>query len=103
MRKITFEIDDINWFKKFFKASEKDLFEKLYQNAKPFKVTYSLMGDKSPDRYELYDDLGIKMNVNDLNGYQRGTILNQCYDYFVGRQINISDMCGVINITEIEF
>jgi hypothetical protein len=100
MRKLTFIIDDLASMRELYKD---DLTEEFAKDREPFKVIYSLVGNKYPGRYELHDMNGNKLNVNDLNGYQRGCIINDCYKYFSGK----GNYCfgtvkpfGVISITE---
>ena len=108
MRKVIFEIDDIAYFKKTF-IEEEGLTENAANDlisgmGDSFIATYTLIGESQPDRYELTDRNGKKININSLNGYQKGVILNDCYAYYVGGkyQFNKGKPCGVINITETE-
>ena len=61
-------------------------FNDIFGNEEPFKCIYVLYGEKKecPDRYELTDLNGNKININDLNGYQKGVVLNDCWAYFTG-------------------
>lgn len=47
---------------------------------------------------------GNKININDLNGYEKGVVLNDCYTYFVGGKYhsNADHPCGVVEIIEEE-
>ena len=81
MRKATYYIDDIATLKRVHGMKDDDFVE-----LKPFKAIYTLINthnDRMPDRYELIID-GKKANINDLNGYQRGWILNDCWNHFMG-------------------
>ena len=40
----------------------------------------------SYDRFELTDFEGNKININDLNGYQRGVVLESCVRHFTGKE-----------------
>ena len=107
MRKVTFEIDDKAFFKKSLVEKDgltEEKAESILADMDSFICTYSLIGGKMPDRYELTDRNGQKMNINDLNGYQKGVILNDCYAYYVGGEYddNGTEPCGVIRITETE-
>ena len=110
MRKVTFKIDDVKFFRKSFKKQIPTLTEyqidELVSDMKPsFKVTFILYGEgKSIDRYELINSDGKQMNINDLNGYQKGCIINDCYAYFEEREYyaNADSPCGVIEIIDIE-
>jgi hypothetical protein len=102
MRKVTFVIDDVASMRELYKD---DLTEELTKDKESFKVIYSLIGNKDPDRYELHDMNGNKLNVNDLNGYQRGCIINDCFKYFSGKGnycFETAKPFGVISITESE-
>lgn len=100
MRKVTFIIDDMASMRELYKD---DLTEEFAKNQESFKVIYSLIGNKNPDRYELHDMKGNKLNVNDLNGYQRSCIINDCYKYFCGKGnycFGTAKPFGVLSITE---
>lgn len=108
MRKVTFYIDDAKYFKCLFKKENPNLtdeeIDSILSGQNPFRVIYSLFGDeKTIDHYELTDYGGKKLNINDLNGYQRGIILCDCMAYFTGGKFhNNNDYpCGVIRIEEI--
>jgi len=106
MKKITFIIDDIESMKELYKNEITAIqFNEIMKDQKPFKAILSIMGDRYPDRYELSDVEGNKLTTNDLNGYQKGCIINDCYSYFE----NKGNYCfqtkmpfGVINIKECE-
>lgn len=106
MRKITFIIDDIESMKELYKNElTYKKFDEIMKDQKPFKATFSVIGDKYPDRYELSDTEGNKLTINDLNGYQRGCIINDCYKYFEsksGYYFKTEKPFGVIRITECE-
>lgn len=108
MRKVTFMIDDLEYLYRISNFTRQD-FEDLFKGQTSFKAIYTLYGrdkvpDKHifPDRYELIDIDGNKINIHELNAYQRGSILNDCMDYFSGiKHSNDSDfLYGVINIKE---
>lgn len=106
MRKITFVIDDIASLKELYKDNlTSDQFDEIMKNQKPFKAIFSLIGNKYPDRYELTDIDGNKLNINDLNGYQNGCIIGDCYRYFENKGnycFKTDKPFGVINIEECE-
>lgn len=107
MRKVTFEIDDKAFFKKSFMEESgmtEEKAESILADIDSFICTYSLIGGCMPDRYELTDRNGQEMNINDLNGYQKGVVLNDCYAYYVGGKYHgdAKEPCGVIRITETE-
>ena len=110
MRKVTFKIDDVQFFRKLFKRRNPKLTEKqideLVSDMKPsFKAMFTLYGNSNfPDRYELTDIDGKQINMNDLNGYQKGCIITDCYAYFEGREYfdNADSLCGVIEIIDTE-
>lgn len=100
MRKVTFAIDDVASMRELY---QDDLTEELTKDKESFKVVYSLIGNKDPDRYELHDMNGNKLNVNDLNGYHMGCIINDCHKYFFGKGnycFGTAKPFGVISITE---
>lgn len=105
MRKVIFKIDDIEWFRRFYKVSEED-FYKIFAGKESFKVIFTLYGNgKNVERYILTDFNGNKKNINELNGYEKGVLLNDCYAYFEGRKYyNYAEIpCGVIEgIEEID-
>lgn len=104
MRKVVFKIDDEEFFKQEYKdqLTEKQ-WKEFFKDTNPFKAIYTLIGDKEPDRYELTDFNGNKININNLNGYQRGVVLNDCMSYFTGGKYydDADKPCGVIDITEV--
>lgn len=103
MRKVTFTINDLEWFRKFYKMSDAQ-FKDIFDNQESFKCTYTLYGEgkKYPDRYELTDFDGNKISINDLNGYQKGVVLNDCCAYFTGGKYHsdTKEPCGVVEIKE---
>ena len=109
MRKVTFIIDDEKYFRKEFKRQNPQLTENqiddILSDIVSFKAVLTLYGeDKSLDRYELTDENGNQMNINNLNGYQKGVIINDCYAYFEGKSYfnNSEQPCGVIKIIDEE-
>ena len=102
MRKVTFRIDDYNYFKNLFYSrfpeSPKEDIEKALSGLNScFKATFILTGEKFPAQYELLSENGEKMNINSLNGYQKGIVINDCYRYFEGK---IKEPCGVVKIKD---
>ena len=109
MRKVTFIIDDEKYFRKEFKRQNPQLTENqiddILSDIVSFKAVLTLYGEcKSLDRYELTDENGNQMNINNLNGYQKGVIINDCYAYFEGKSYfnNSEQPCGVIKIIDEE-
>lgn len=103
MRKVIFKIDD----EEFFKQEHKDQLTEeqwngFFKGTNPFKAIYTLIGENYPDKYELTDHDGNKLNYNNLNGYQRGVVLNDCMAYFNGEKYydNAAKPCGVVKIIE---
>lgn len=104
MRKVTFYINDLEWFRKFYNLSDKQM-EDLFSDTSSFKVIYILYGDgNNADRFTLTDYDGNKIDINSLNGYQKGVVLNDCWAYFAGRKycFDGNGPCGVIRIEEAE-
>lgn len=100
MRKVTFFIDDLAFFKD--EAPDVD-----FGDQKSFKAVYTLYGEgKNIDRYKLESVdgviIGAKIPLDTLNGYQRGVILNDCKAYFEGRSYtnNGTKPCGVVKIVD---
>ena len=99
MRKVIFKIDDKEYFRRELEKENvpNDIKEEILNSVKGFKSIYTLYGnEKQVDRYEL--------NINDLNGYEKGVVLNDCYAYFTGGKYhsNASQPCGVVWILEEE-
>lgn len=107
MRKVIFKIDDQEYFRKEFEKEgcTENQIEDILKGLGNFKAIYTLYGNgKQVDRYELTDQDGNKISINDLNGYEKGVILNDCYTYFVGGKYhnNTDHPCGVVEIIEEE-
>lgn len=107
MRKVIFKIDDKEYFRRELEKENvpNDIKEEILNSVNGFKSIYTLYGnEKQVDRYELTDQDGNKININDLNGYEKGVVLNDCYAYFTGGKYhsNASQPCGVVGILEEE-
>ena len=103
MRKVTFYIDDLKWFREFYNLSDKQM-EDLFPDKDSFKVIYTLYGEKDEiDHYTLTDYDGNKIDYNALNGFQRGVVLYDCWAYFAGRKHywGGEKPCGVMRIEEV--
>ena len=107
MRKVTFVIDDKQYLRSYFKRQNPQLTENqiddLLSDIVSFKAVLTLYGEgKSLNRYELTDENGNQMSINDLNGYQKGVIINDCYAYFEGGKYfdNADFPHGVIGIID---
>lgn len=74
MRKVIFKIDDKECFRR---ELEKDncigkQADDILKGLGNFKAIYTLYGEgNNVDRYELTDYDGNKININDLNGYEK--------------------------------
>lgn len=104
MRKVIFTIDDLAWMQKHYNLTEEQK-QDIFGDKESFKVIYTLYGEgKNIDRYTLTDHNGNKINLNDLNGYQRGVVLNDCMVYFTGGKYHsdTKEPCGVVDIREEE-
>ncbi len=107
MRKVIFKIDDKEYFRR---ELEKDncigkQAGDILKGLRNFKAIYTLYGvENNVDRYELTDYDGNKISINDLNGYEKGVVLNDCHAYFTGGKYhdNADKPCGVVGITEEE-
>lgn len=107
MRKVIFTIDDLEYFKRMLQKQEvtEEAQKDILENINQFKVIYTLYGErKNIDRYTLTDHNGNKINLNDLNGYERGVVLNDCMAYFTGGKYHsdTKEPCGVVDIREEE-
>lgn len=101
-RKVAFIINDLEYFRKHYNLTDEQ-FNSMLADQKPFKAVYTLIGnDKTVDRYILTDMDGNKLYMDDLNGYERGVVLNDCYAYFTGGNYcdGGTDPCGVVEIKE---
>ncbi len=101
-RKVTFTIDDLQCLRnewKKNKLTDKEIDEIFaIGTLSEFKCTFILYGRGIiEDRYELFNVNGEKMNVNDLNPYQKGCIISECDAYFEGRN---DKPYGVVDIKE---
>lgn len=111
-RKVVYTIDDrcymINELKRENPSLSTKAIADIVDDVKPFRVTFTLYGNgRTTKRYELVNsDTNTVMNINDLNGYERGVIINDCYTHFEGRDREgyfsktSETPCGVIKITE---
>lgn len=101
LREVTYHIDDAAYMKELYKnQGEKDVDKTIDDLVTPFRCTYQLIGRKDKpdsDYYVLRDEAGKWMNRNDLNGYQRGVILNDCERHFEGK---CKKPFGVVRIKE---
>lgn len=91
-RKVTYKINDIEWFRgdmlhRHPELTTEQIEDILNTMANPFIADYVLIGDRQPDRYELYIN-GEKWSINDerLNGYHKGCVLNDCWRHFMGHE-----------------
>lgn len=104
MRKVIFTIDGLAWMQKYYNLTDEQM-KNIFANQESFKAIYTLYGEgKNVDRYTLTDYDGNKVNLNGLNGYQRGVVLNDCMAYFNGGKYhsNGTEPCGVVDIQDME-
>lgn len=100
MRKVTFIINDLEWMRKYYKLTEEQ-FTEMFKDQQAFKCIYTIYGEGNiADRYELTDYDGNKIHLDELNGYQKGVVLNDCYAYFTGGKYHsdTNEPCGVVEI-----
>lgn len=105
MKKITFIINDYEYFKKLYeKQTTPEHLEKILEDVQPFKAVFTVYGrpeNHTPDRYALTTENRENLNINDLNGYQKGCVIGDCYRYFEGkRDFEGGTPCGVVEIKE---
>ncbi len=88
MKKVTYYIDDIEYFRRDFKENcgiAEDKAEEMIEDKEPFRCIYTLTGSgKTVQKYTLTDFNGKNIDINKLNGFQRGICLNDCYAHFIG-------------------
>lgn len=100
MRIMTFEINVNEWMKRHYNLTETEMNE-WFHDMNNFRCTYILSGNGNlPDHYELLDENGNYLNINDCNGFQKGVVLNDCFNYFVccQKDIEANPPCGVLKI-----
>lgn len=98
MRKVTYYIDDLEFFKADMNLSAEN-FKEMFGDKESFKAIYTLSGhDNIPEEYTLTDYSGRKIPLDSLNGYQKGVVLNDCMAHFTGGKYdsNASKPCGVV-------
>lgn len=102
MRKVTYYINDLEWFRNDLTHHNPELtlnqIEDILNNMSPtFTAVYSLIGESQPERYELQIAFGDaeleKTNTNSdrLNGYHR-MILNDCWRHYMGHEHSRNDV-----------
>ena len=84
MRKVKYHINDLEWMKQHYKMSGKE-FSSIFDGQIPFQAVYSLIGEQNSNKYVLLDIEGNRLNINNLNGYEKGVILNDCNNHFLGK------------------
>lgn len=102
MRKVTFYIDDLEYFRKAYNLTDEQM-KNIFPDKDSFKIIYTVFGEgRYIDRSILTDYNGQKIDRNTLNGFQRGIILNDCLAYFEGGRYanNANEPCGVVRIVE---
>lgn len=104
MRKVTFLINYLEWMRKYYNLTDEQ-YNDIFKNQESFKCIFTLIGKgKIVDKYEMTDYDRNKICMDDLNGYQKGVVLNDCYAYFTGGKYHsdIKEPCGVVDIKEEE-
>lgn len=99
MRKVTYYINDHEYMRRQW-AGVENLETILSGLPEPFACVYTLIGQDGQRFYEqfrLTDVMGRPMNINDLNGYQRGVVLVAAQRHFEGLD---SDMFGIMDFEE---
>lgn len=104
MRKVIFTINDDLYLRDDLKRQNpkitQEQIDNIMVNLPCFRAVFTLYGSERShlaDHYELLTESG-ETNVNKLNGYQRGIVINECYQYFEGK---INNPFGVIKIEEL--
>lgn len=101
MRKVKYYIDDVEYMKQ--ELNYPDSVIDLLKNR--LRAIYTIYGDGNcVNRVEIADYDGNKIDINCLNGFQRGVILSDCYSHFENRKYynGANKPFGVIRIEEIE-
>jgi hypothetical protein len=105
MRKVTFIIDDHAYFQRLYKLPPEQA-KAMFSGTRGFRATYAIFsraeGDTIPDRCELTDGTGEKIDLDSLNAFQRGVILGECMRYFEG-ELRDRKPTGVLEIKEENF
>ena len=102
MRKVTYYINDLEWFRNDLIHHNPELtlkqIEDILNNLNPsFIAVYTLIGDSQPERYELDIAFGnqtlekASINSDRLNGYHH-MILNDCYRHYMGHEHSRNDV-----------
>lgn len=63
MRKVTYIIDDLEYFRELYKGV--DNLEEILKEITSFRCEYTLIGDEYERKYMLLDAEGNKLNIND--------------------------------------
>lgn len=102
MRKVTYTIDDLEYFRELYKGAEN--LEEILSAITPFRCEYTLIGEDYERKYLLLDPDGNKLNINDLNGYQKGVVLCDCQRHFQRKPLESGGEMptGCIKIEEVE-
>ena len=89
MRRITYLIDDKMGFEKMLKNEKQKLSkekeQKILDDIKGFSVYYTLEENQGDMRYCLEDLKGKRLNINNLNGYEK-KYLDECFDCFTKKR-----------------
>lgn len=103
MREVTYYINDHEYMRELYKEAG-NLDDIMSGLPDPFVCVYTLKAVVTSGQpvmghnyYDLTDIMGRKINMEDLNGYQRGIILCDCQKHFDGKQDN---PFGVVKIEE---
>lgn len=102
MRKVVFTIDDLAYFQHKWNLTD-DQMRAIFPEKESFRAVYTLYGNgHNAERYELSDQDGNKIALDSLNGYEKGIIIADCYDYFSGGKYfdGMDKPCGVVEIEE---
>ena len=102
MRKVTYYINDLEWFRNDLIHHNPELtlkqIEDILNNLNTsFIAVYTLIGESQPERYELDIAFGnqtlekASINSDRLNGYHH-MILNDCYRHYMGHEHSRNDV-----------
>ena len=86
MKRCTYHINDTEYMRRMYEDVPN--IDEILSDLDPFICKYTLFiedtnGGSHPTRFELTDADGNKLDINTLNGYQKGVVLGSCYQNFI--------------------
>lgn len=109
MRRVTYKIDEVEYFRREYKRQNGGLtdavLDELVDQMDPWRGTLVLMGDSMFHEYQhYYDENGNEQSIKDWNGFQHGVVYVDCMRHFAGEPLDgcREIPCCVIDIREDE-